>query len=299
MEFAMGSVGWQEAHVYASNVSVDNPQLYKEMVNLINKRVVCLGGNVVVKVVKASQEQLNRDVAYLKRSDIPVATNSGFPSGPNYPNNTSNWAFQSPHLSWPIKFSDAFQNGLAITYIAGMPAVVKQNGPGPYEVLPGAPVTAGSYLAIYAEYMISGPWGVASRTWPAGPFTAATGQPMTGIPVYHPATATSPPKIDFPITMPLSGIALTPGGWIRVGGLKYTSPQRIRLNGSYQAFNVGAGIITVLAPRVKVDPNFASIGYAQAATYAFEQYTRYTFDDITHRKRGRVVSSPAGRRSSR
>ena len=134
MEFALGSVGWQESHYYVTNVAVDNTTLYAAMKELVAHRVLCLGGNVAVLLVKASQEQLNRDVSYLRRGDIPVAPESGgYPgTSPSYPTTGGSgvWAFQSPHVSWPLKLVDDNQNQLAITYLAGMPASKGQRGRG-------------------------------------------------------------------------------------------------------------------------------------------------------------------------
>lgn len=300
MEFSLGTTGWQESHTYANNVAVSDPNLYDAMKELAKQRTQCLGGNVKIELVKASQEQINRDVAYLEREDIPLPNpDADYPMGPSFPPRNTFWTYQTPQVSWPLKLTDAFQNQIAITYLAGMPASTFQSGSGPYDVSAGGSSIPGAYLTKYAKYLVRGPWGVAARTWPAGPFTAATAQPMTAVPIYVPAVGGVPAMLKFGFTQPLSGVPLVPGSWIRVGGMKYTSPQRIRLNGSWQVFNVAAGVVTVLAPRVKADPNFASIGYGQAASYAFQDYIGYTLDNITHKKRGRVASSPAGRQSRR
>ena len=88
-----------------------------------------------------------------------------------------------------------------------------------------------------------------------------------------------------------------PGEFIRVGGLKYNSPQnRLRLNGTYQVASVSGNIVVVNAPRIRTNPFFSTMGYYQAATYSVAPYIDYKIDNITHRKRGRVIGSPRGRR---
>ena len=303
MEFALGSVGWQESHYYVTNVAVDNTTLYAAMKELVAHRVLCLGGNVAVLLVKASQEQLNRDVSYLRRGDIPVAPESGgYPgTSPSYPTTGGSgvWAFQSPHVSWPLKLVDDNQNQLAITYLAGMPASKGQRGQGPFDVYPNERMP-GAYIDSYGTYLVgSEKWGVAGRDWPDGAFVLGESTLMTAKPIYVAPTIENPPQIQFTLPNPIRGGALSPGVWIRVGGLKFNSPQRIRLNGSYQVVEYAEGKATVNVPRLKADPQFLNAGWAQAATYTFFKYKSYTINNLTHKKRGRVVSSPAGRVSSR
>lgn len=298
MEFALGAVGWTESHIY-SGLDINVQAVYDDMKALALARTNCLGSNVDIKLVKASQEQVNRDVRYLKRGDIPKPTTNGYFLGPALIGG-GNWAWQSPHLSWPLKLTDNNQNQLAITYISGMPAQVNQINSGPYDVSAGAP--PGQFVAAYANYLIAGgKWGVAGRGWPAGPFDLAHSTPMTAIPTTSPAAGALPATISFTVPSPVNGVNLVAGTWIRVGGLKYSAPQkRLRLNGSYQVYSYNAGVATCLIPRLRAGPVFTpgAFGYMQAAVYAFYPYQAYTIDDITHKKRGRVVSSPAGRRSS-
>lgn len=300
MEFAMGAVGWSESHIY-NGTNVNDVGLYAAMKALAKARTQALGGNASFQLVKASQEQVNRDVTYLKRPDVPIPrAGADYLLGPEYPFATATtWTFQSPHLSWPIKLNDANQNQLAITYCAGMPGSTGQFGPGPYDV--NAVASPGGFLDLYAKYLVAGGlWGVASRGWPLGIFDEPHSFSMTAPPAYVPAAGAVPAQIQFTLPAILNGVTIKPGVWIRVGGLKYNAPQnRLRLNGSYQIISYVTNTATVNVPRLRADPRFASNGYVQAAVYAFQPYQGYTLDNITHRKRGRVASSPAGRRSSR
>lgn len=298
MQFALGSVGWTESHLYVG-ANINDAAVYTDMLALAAARVNCLGGNVRFLLVKASQEQVNRDVRYLKRGDIPLPTGGTYSGGPGAIGGGI-WSWQTPHVSWPLKLTDNNANQLAITYLAGMPAAINQIGPGPYDVSNGS--TPGGKIQLYADYLVSGgKWGVAGRGWPAGNFTLATSTPMTALPTSQPSQGPVPATISFTVPSPVNGVALVPGVWIRVGGLKYVAPQkRLRLNGTYQVYSYAAGVATVLVPRLRAGPVFTpgAFGYMQAAAYAFYPYQAYTIDDITHKKRGRVVSSPAGRRST-
>lgn len=305
MTFTLGKTTWSESHVYASNTAVTDLTLQAAALNLITARVQCLGSNVQVNQVRVSQEQINRDVWYLPRPSIPMPTATGYSGGPFYPGSAT-YTFQSPHLSWPIKFTDNNQNSIAITYIAGMPALAAQNGPGPFDVTAGASFTAGYFLAKYATYLtMNSPWGAASRTWPAGAFTAATGIAMLGFPSITLRTASQPTLIAFNVPTPTPPASLIPGQFIRVGGLKYNTAQnRLRLNGTYQILQISTAtapatglILTCAIPRLNGPVLFTSFGYYQAATYTFAAYNGYTLDNMTHRKRGGSEFSPRGRRS--
>lgn len=300
MDFVYGSIGWSESHIYSTSpITVDNAQLYKDAKNLVAARSQCLSGHVKFLQCKFSQEQINRDVAYLKTADLPAPATNGYSGGPQDLAFSTVWAFQTPHVSWPMKLNDNFQNQLAIVYLAGMPASSGQTGPGPYDC---TTVTPGFFLQKYGDYLITGsPWGVASRTWPVGPFTLDTSTPMTAPPTTNPATATAPTTINFTMPATVGGVNIVPGTWIRVGGLKYTTAQnRLRLNGTYQVFQYTGGVATCFVPRLRSGPVFGTNpGYVQAARYAFEGYSAYTLDNITHRKRGRAALQARGRQSSR
>jgi len=305
IEMVLGTVGWSDSHYYNSVVNVNDPGLYNAAKALAAARASCLGGNIEISLVKMSQDTISRDVNYLKTADLPATSpagnppaNSGYSGGPNYPGVTpsTTWLYQSPHLSWPIKLLDANNNQIAISYLAGMPQNAGQFGPGP---LQGSGNTAGFYLAKYAQYLVDGPWGAASRTFPAGAFNLATSTPITAI-TYVPAAGTVPPQLQFAVVAAGATSTIAPGVWIRVGGMKYKIPQtKLRLNGSYQVVSYNAGVASVYVPRLNAVPvPFTAFGYMQCATYQLQDYVGYTLDPITHRKRGRVGITARGRRSA-
>ena len=151
MEFYYGQTGWSESLLYTSPVAVNNPTLYADALALVTARAIALdGANAVVALVKMSIENVNRDVAYLAAGDLPQPTGGSYAGGP--PSNAT-WIWQSPQLSWPIKFLDTNNNQVAIHYLAGMPATINQTGPGPYQV--GSGSTPGSFLQKYAKYVIT------------------------------------------------------------------------------------------------------------------------------------------------
>jgi hypothetical protein len=296
MQFTYGTTGWSESHYYFSAVSVTNTALYNNALALIESRVRALDGEYgVVTQVKFSQDNINRDVGYLLTSDLPQPTNKQYSGGPSSAVATWNW--QSPHLSWPIKLQDENNNQLAISYIAGMPAQYQQTGPSPYNVASNTP--PGFFLSQYAEYLIGGVWGTASRTWPSDTLTAANSTVMTAPVTYTPATGFTPPSLTFTVAQAGIGGPIVPGGYIRVGGLKYVAAQnRLRLNGTYLVATYAAGLATVYVPRLHAAPQFNSLGWVQAATTTFSAYDDYVLDNQTHRKRGRVIAQPRGRRAS-
>ena len=304
MEFIQGITGWSESHFYSGvDIALNDPALIADATALAYARAGCLGGDVIIDLVKMSQDNLNRDVAYLKPAAIPQtnppgnpSSNLGYSNGPTYPDGASSlWSFQSPHLSWPLKLTDNNNNQIAIVYLAGMPASKKQFGPGP---LQSTGQTAAYYLNNYGTYLATGnKWGALSRAWPAGVFDLASSTPGDALPTYLPAAGPAPARLVF--SFPLAGPTadLETYDWIRVGGVNYTTPQtRLRLNGSYQIIGFGPGTVIVAAPRVLTAPTFTSFGYYQGADYKFAPYQGYTLDNLTHRKRGRVISAPRGRR---
>lgn len=293
MEFADGQVSWSESHYYNGTPSaLTDPALLAAMAVLCKKRAECLEGGVQFLACKVSLDTINRDVNYLTPPGLPVPNAAGYYAGSPQANVSPGWTFQSPHLSWPIKMVDDNNSQIAIVYVAGMPASITQNGPGPYQATAQTP---GSYLASYANQLQVGPWGAAARKWPA-PLTSGNSTPITAF-TYIPASASAPTQLQFTVAAAGNTASLAPGVWVRIGGMKYTTPQgRIRLNGSYQVTNYFAGVATVNVPRVKIGPAVSAFGYMQSASYVFSKYVSFTLNNITHRKRGGSVGKPRGRR---
>jgi hypothetical protein len=296
MNFQSGNVGWSESHFLNGITDITGVPCYTAMLNLAYARAKLLDGATALMIyVVASLEGISRDVRYLAAADLPI------PSGGVYNGGNSSlqngWGFLSPHVSWPIKLLDANENEICISYVAGYLTATSATGPGPYQSTGKLP---GNALTTYADFLATGPYGAASRVWPVGVQTPTNSTVMTGQPTYTPAAGSVPPILTFNVTNPGVGGTVIPGGYFRVWGLKYSAPQnRLRLNGTYQAQTVTGTAVTAYVPRLRAAPTFGlSPGYVQASGYAIQDYSSFTLDPMTHRKRGVGSDRPRGRRSS-
>jgi hypothetical protein len=104
--------------------------------------------------------------------------------------------------------------------------------------------------------------------------------------------------MTFPVASTSSPQAIVPGNYVRLFGMQYSTPQKkLRLNGTY----VVAGVVTntsftVAAPRVLVTPTWTAFGAVQVATPGLAIYNAATYRNLTHKKRGRPLYVPRGRR---
>jgi hypothetical protein len=303
MDIVFGTTGWTESHYYTvTGGTLYDAPLQQAAFALAQARCIFLDPNQAsIADIRLSVDATNRDATHVAPPS-PAGDNGGF-----YPGQSSAFVgyhqgicFQTPQVSWPVMLRTQQSTTRPIIYLGGFPGSDTLSGP--YPTQDGAPTTA-YFMDQYLTVLTNGLWGCKARLWQSGsPPASKPLFPLTGPPVFTAGVSGGPGTLFFPLASIPSDPYCAAGGYLRLSGQRYTSPQkRLRLNGTYQIAGVSSTSpnigITVVVPRILVSPAWIGTGFVQIASPGVLPYLApWAYRKLTHKKRGRVTGAPRGRR---
>jgi len=295
MIFDYNNIGWTESHFSVPHTVLTDPTLPTDVQNLLLQRVKCLDGDCKIIDVRMSIDNVNRDSLHLDPALIPGVNGTGnYSGGPSaHPYASSGWGFRSQQVSWPILFKTSSPSTNPIIYVGGFPGDDTQTGPLPSQA---TPFTTESYLSQYAAELVNGLWGCKAITW-----TTLAPIALTGAPTFTAAAGGVIATLTFPVAAVFASPFCVAGGRVRLQAAKASSAQhRLRFNGTYPIVGVNPGAvppnIVVACPKILIAPTWTAFGNLQLATPTVLPYQLPQYRPETHKKRGRPLEVPRGRR---